>query len=62
MEQDSTAFIFLDADGASFEDLKEDSPDRAVQRAEFWELVESCLKRLPKKPPISFGLKKSKDG
>lgn len=43
--------------GLNLMDLKVVSPDRAVEHAEFWDVVGSCLARLPKKTADIFWAK-----
>jgi RNA polymerase sigma-70 factor (ECF subfamily) len=47
----------MESKGLEVVDLKSVSPDRAVEHSEFWELVGSCLARLPKKTADIFWAK-----
>lgn len=46
-----------ESQGLNLADLKAISPDRAVEHAEFWDVVSHCLERLPKKTAEIFWAK-----
>ncbi|MCZ6673923.1 MAG: sigma-70 family RNA polymerase sigma factor [Verrucomicrobia bacterium] len=58
--QRQRSFVELESsefDEAKLEDLRNISPDRALMRAEFWDVVVSCLEKLPNKTAEIFWAK-----